>query len=279
LDSADGWAIYYEGSAGTSDDLIYESTSFVSKSATSATIQLPTRVQIDTYSTTYFGGSARTASSGLTWIIYPYADRTTYKTYGGTASNLVINSKSAPGAPTVGTATSANASTATITFTAPNSNGGATITAYTATSSPGGFTGTLSGATAGTITVTGLSASTAYTFTVTATNSEGTSSASAASNSITTSAASGGTGGGGTTTSTTAADELKRQQDALAAAAQKQAQELKEILSLVPTIAGLAQGIAGLGNSLLLPKTCVKGKTVKKVKAASKCPAGYKAKK
>ena len=81
------------------------------------------------------------------------------------------------------------------------------------------------------------------------------------------------------TTSTTAADELKRQQDAAAAAKQKQDQELREILSLVPTIAGLAQGIAGLGNSLLLPQKCVKGKTVKKVKAGAKCPAGYKVKK
>ena len=90
----------------------------------------------------------------------------------------------------------------------------------------------------------------------------------------------GGTGGGGeTTTSTTAADELKRQQEAAQAAKQKQDQELKEILSLVPTIAGLAQGIAGLGNTLLLPKKCVKGKLVKNVKAGAKCPKGYKVKK
>jgi uncharacterized repeat protein (TIGR02543 family) len=279
LNSADGWAIYYAGAAGVTDDLIYESTSFVSKNTTSAIVQLPTRVQIGTYSTTYFGGSARTASSGLTWIIYPYADRTTYKTYGGTAANLTINSIGVPDAPTIGVATSTSSSSATVTFTAPASNGGATITGYTATTSPGGFTGTLASATAGTITVTGLSASTAYTFTVTATNSEGTSTASSASNSITTSAASGGTGGGGTTTSTTAADELRRQQEAAAAAKQKQDQELREILSLVPTIAGLAQGIAGLGNSLLLPQKCVKGKTVKKIKAGAKCPKGYKARK
>jgi hypothetical protein len=181
-----------------------------------------------------------------------------------------------PTSPTIGTATATGTTTATVSFTAPVSNGGATITGYTVTSSPGGFTGTLAGATAGTITVTGLSASTAYTFTVTATNSEGTSSASAASNTITTSAASGGTGGGGTTTSTTTADELKRQQEAALAAKQKQDQELKEILSLVPTIAGLAQGVAGLGNSLLLPKKCVKGKLVKNVKAGAKCPKGYK---
>jgi uncharacterized cupredoxin-like copper-binding protein len=184
-----------------------------------------------------------------------------------------------PSAPVIGTATATGSTSATVSFTAPISNGGAAITGYTATSSPGGFTGTLAGATAGSITFTGLSASTAYTFTVTATNSEGTSGASFASNSITTSAASGGTGGGGTTTSTTTADELKRQQEAAAAAKQKQDQELREILSLVPTIAGLAQGIAGLGNSLLLPKKCVKGKLVKNVKAGAKCPKGYRAKK
>jgi hypothetical protein len=173
-----------------------------------------------------------------------------------------------PASPTIGTATATGSTTATVSFTAPVSNGGATITGYTATSSPGGFTGTLAGASAGTITVTGLSASTAYTFTVTATNSEGISLASSASNSITTSAAS----SGGTTNS----DELRRQQEAAAAAKRKQDQELKEVLSLVPSIAGLAQGVAGLGNSLLLPKKCVKGKLVKNVKAGAKCPKGYK---
>jgi uncharacterized delta-60 repeat protein len=172
-----------------------------------------------------------------------------------------------PEAPTIGAATATGSSTATVSFTAPISNGGATITSYTATSSPGGFTGTLSGASGGTITMTGLSASTEYSFTVTATNSQGTSSGSSASNFITTSASSSGG---------TAADELRKQQEAAAAAKQKQDQELREILSLVPTIAGLAQGVAGLGNSLLLPKKCVKGKLVKNVKAGAKCPKGYK---
>jgi len=54
-------------------------------------------------------------------------------------------------------------------------------------SSPGGITGTLSQAGSGTITVSGLTGATSYTFTVYATNSAGNSSSSSASNSITTS--------------------------------------------------------------------------------------------
>jgi hypothetical protein len=69
-----------------------------------------------------------------------------------------------------------------VTFAAPTSDGGSAITGYTATSSPGGFTGT---GTASPITVTGLPALIAYTFTVTATNVIGTGPASSASNSVT----------------------------------------------------------------------------------------------
>lgn len=140
-----------------------------------------------------------------------------------------------------------------------------------------------------TLTVVGLTAGTTYAFSLKsikfANSFEYESYQSYSLTATTTASNSGGTGGGGT-----GADELKRQQDAAAAelkrqqeaaqaAKQKQDQELKEILSLVPTIAGLAQGIAGLGNSLLLPKKCVKGKLVKNVKAGAKCPKGYKVRK
>jgi hypothetical protein len=73
-----------------------------------------------------------------------------------------------------------------VVFTAPASNGGTAITSYTATSSPAGGTGTLSQAGSGTITVTGLTGGTSYTFTVKATNGVGEGPASAASNSVTT---------------------------------------------------------------------------------------------
>lgn len=89
-----------------------------------------------------------------------------------------------PGAPTIGTATISGV-VASVPFTAPASNGGATITTYTATSNPGSITGTLSQAGSGTVTVSGLTGGTSYTFTVTATNSAGTGPASAASNSVT----------------------------------------------------------------------------------------------
>lgn len=59
----------------------------------------------------------------------------------------------------------------------------------------------------------------------------------------------------------------------------KDAKELSQILSLVPSIAGLSQSIAVLGNTFLLPKKCVKGKLVKNVKTGTKCPKGYKVKK
>ncbi|SIR33036.1 Fibronectin type III domain-containing protein [Shewanella morhuae] len=69
-------------------------------------------------------------------------------------------------------------------FSAPANNGGAAITGYTVTSNPDGISAGGNGFTTSPITVTGLTNGTAYTFTVTATNTIGTSSASGASNSV-----------------------------------------------------------------------------------------------
>ena len=71
---------------------------------------------------------------------------------------------------------------ADVTFTPPVNDGGDQITSYTVTSDPDNITAT---GMSPTITVPGLTAGTAYTFTVTATNAIGTSAPSASSNSIT----------------------------------------------------------------------------------------------
>ena len=103
--------------------------------------------------------------------------------YDGTEWGTISFTEKRPDAPIIGTATNDNGQ-ATVSFTAPSSDGGSAITSYTATSSPGGITGTLSQSGSGSITVTGLTNATTYTFTVTATNAIGTSLASAASNSV-----------------------------------------------------------------------------------------------
>ena len=92
--------------------------------------------------------------------------------------------------PTAVTAIAGNAS-AIVSWAPPASNGGAPITAYKVTASPGGANVTTKGAALAT--VGGLTNGTAYTFTVTATNSAGTSSASAASGPATPTSAATGT--------------------------------------------------------------------------------------
>lgn len=91
---------------------------------------------------------------------------------------IVLSAPSVPGTP-VATAGNAQAS---VSFTAPVNNGGSVITGYTITSNLGGITAT---GTSSPITVNGLTNGTAYTFTVTATNANGTSAASAPSSSVT----------------------------------------------------------------------------------------------
>ncbi|OEY70104.1 hypothetical protein BI198_11400 [Rheinheimera salexigens] len=98
----------------------------------------------------------------------------------GSTSLVLVNDYTVPDAPVIGSATSGDTQ-ASVSFTAPANTGGVAITGYTVTSSPGGLTAT--GASSP-LTVTSLTNGTNYSFTVTATNSIGTSSASAASNTV-----------------------------------------------------------------------------------------------
>ena len=127
------------------------------------------------------------ATNSLTQYTYCGSlDQATVLDPAGLAGKTRIYCVTRPDAPTIGTANSTGTTTATVAFTAPASDGGSTILSYTATSNPGNLTATVTQAGSGTISMTGLSPSTSYTFTITALNLAGASSASAASNSITT---------------------------------------------------------------------------------------------
>ena len=105
------------------------------------------------------------------------------------AASAAVTPGTTPSAPTalIATPDGTTATTADLSWTAPTSNGGFPITSYTVNRASGG-SGTktcTATAPATSCNVTGLTAKTTYTFTVTATNAKGTSAASAASNSIT----------------------------------------------------------------------------------------------
>ncbi len=140
-----------------------------------------------TFSSTTTGVCTISSGGALTFITSGTctidADQAGDSAYGAatTVTQTFTVAAAVPGAPTIGTAAAGDAQ-ASVSFTPPAFTGGATITGYTATSNPGGFTGTCANSPCA---VTGLTNGTAYTFTVTATNSAGTGAPSAASNSAT----------------------------------------------------------------------------------------------
>lgn len=135
--------------------------------------------------------STLVANTGTTSVSYSHTGLTSAQRYDyrvsainavgtGTASTAAnATATTVPQAPTIGT-TTLSGNTASVAFT-PGGTGGLSVT-YTATSSPSSITGTNS---ASPVSVANLARGTAYTFTVTATNANGTSAASAASNSVT----------------------------------------------------------------------------------------------
>ena len=119
------------------------------------------------------------ASTQVGYYVTVLATVTGTSTVYQTAATSAIVTTNIPGAPTYVTATGAIAS-ATVSWVAPTV--GAAVTSYTVTSSPGAIT--CSSSTTSCV-VTGLTAGTSYTFSVTATNSYGTSSASTPSGAVT----------------------------------------------------------------------------------------------
>jgi hypothetical protein len=130
------------------------------------------------------GGSPVTVAGLTSGTAYTFTSTATNGngTSTSSASGGSLTPSTRPQAPTIGTVTQINATSVSVPFTG-NSTGNSALIApfYTVTSSPGGITATGSSSP---ITVSGLSTGTAYTFTVTATNANG-STASSASNSIT----------------------------------------------------------------------------------------------
>jgi hypothetical protein len=99
-------------------------------------------------------------------------------------TNTCTPSITTPNAPTSIVATSTGSTTASVAFTAPTDNGGSPITGYTVVSNPGRRTASVSQAGSGTISITGLTPGTAYTFRVVAKNAKGESNLSSPSNAV-----------------------------------------------------------------------------------------------
>jgi hypothetical protein len=136
-----------------------------------------------------------TASGGSSPLTITGLQSNTSYTFTGKATNSIgigassspssaITATTVPQAPTIGTVSITNSTTVSVPFTA-NASGGSSITSYTVTASPTVSDISTAAGTSSPLTVTGtFAASTGYTFTLIATNSNGSSSASSASNSV-----------------------------------------------------------------------------------------------
>jgi len=157
----------------TFDSLLGSAVAAITQTSSGSSIAKPT----DPTRTSYAFGGWSTSSGGTVAVSWPRTPSNSHTLY---AIWLAV-----PGAPTIGAASITSTTVASLTFTAPVSDGGSAITGYTITSSPA-ITITTNAGTTSPRTATGTFASgVAYTFTIRAINSVGTSLASSASNSIT----------------------------------------------------------------------------------------------
>lgn len=131
------------------------------------------------------GGSSYYNSSYVTSFLNTTGGGSAKQTAGSASIQILTVGTAVPDAPTIGTASVVDSSTASISFTAPSNNGGAAITSYTAISIPESITAALSQAGSGSITILNLTPGSTYTFRIKATNSMGDSLYSGNSNSIT----------------------------------------------------------------------------------------------
>jgi len=112
-----------------------------------------------------------TGLQSSTQYTYTVTATNNYGTSSASSASSGVTATTVPAAPTGVSATSGADAQSVVSFIA-GATGGSTITSYTVTSSPGNITASGSSSP---ITVTGLTNDTAYTFTVTATNANGTS--------------------------------------------------------------------------------------------------------
>ena len=182
-----------------------------------------------------------------------------------------------PSAPDLVSASVLNENSIMLTFTAPTFTGGAPVTQYEASiRNPAGdivlntqaFTPSPSVArgASSTLTVSGLTPSTTYGFSLKAINSARPDNGSYQSYLLT-----------ATTSNETAQAAAQAAAQAESARKVKEQKELTEILAIIPKIAELTLGLGETTKSLYSVK-CVKGKTTKYVIKGAKCPKGYKKK-
>lgn len=213
------------------------------------------------------------------WTVAGDLQQTDFQSYGIKTVLIAPSLSTSPAAPTLNTVTGGDRSIS-VAFTA-GANGGASITDYEYSLNGGTYVSAAT--TISPFTISGLSGRTSYSVTLKARNSVGLSSASGSLSATTTdsSADASEAAAAAADAARVAAVEAVRVaavNAAVAAAAAKRAaeqKEMSELLAVLPSIAGLAQNIGELTNSLLAKQKCVKGKTTKYVKKGATCPKGF----